>query len=470
MMPKGAAKGWGSCWFGAKPDAHVVIDQGGQIPRLQDIRLSGGTFRRRRSLVLVFAAVACTFASTIAAENWPRFRGPNGQGDGGEMGIPAAWSDADVAWKIELGGTGHSSPVVWDETVYVTFADTDGSKGVLMAVGASDGAVLWQKEYGLRPPRMNPLNSSAASTPAVDGAGVYGIWYGADRTLVTATDHQGKERWAKSFPPVNTAHGPGGSTAVYGDLVVFSLEQEGAAVTADREGVRSFWYALDKNTGEIRWRLERDNSTHASSSTPCLYPSGDGDGWLIFSSRAHGVTAVDPASGAVVWEAAETLPTRATSSPVVAGDLIVATCGQGGNGIRLVAVRPPGEGSPEARVSYALTGRLVPNVPTPIAVGEWLFLFHDQGLVTCIESRTGTVLWSEKPGGRFFGSPVLVDGRLYCINTSGQVVVLSAGATYERLAVNDLGEASQATPAVAEGRMFLRTLSHLWCIAAEAAP
>ncbi len=420
---------------------------------------------RPSSLVLVFAAASIIFASTTAAENWPRFRGPNGQGQGGGTGFPVVWSDSDAAWKIDLGGTGHSSPVVWDGTVYVTASKADGSKGVLLAVDASDGAVRWKRNFALRPFRMNRLNSVAASTPAVDGEGVYVIWYGAESTRVIGLSHKGKERWTRTFPAPNTQHGPGASPTVHGDLVVFTLEAEG-----NREGQQSFWIALDRNTGETRWQLERDNSTHASSSTPCVYPSPEGGEWLIFASRAHGVTAVDPENGAVVWEAAGTMPTRVTSSPVVAGGLIVAVCGQGGGGIRLVAVQPPGNGSPEAQVAYDLTGRLVPNVPTPIVSGGWMFLFHDQGQVTCLESRTGKVLWSEKPGGRFFGSPVLVGDRLYCITTSGQVVVLRAGAAYELLAVNDLGEASQATPAVAQGRLFLRTLSHLWCIAAETAP
>jgi len=406
-------------------------------------------------------AVIGLFASSVMAENWPRFRGPNGQGISGEKGIPIKWSENNLVWKTELAGTGPSSPVIWNDKVFVTFADEEINQCILMAVDTSDGVVLWQKQYTLKPAEMNDLNSPAASTPAVDGDGVYAIWYGGDRTLVTAVDHDGKDKWKTNLGLARHTHGPAGSPIVYKDMVVFTLEQE-----ENDENLQSCWYALDRRTGEIRWRLDRD-STKASSSTPCLYRSPTGQEWIIFASRAHGITAVDPDSGTVAWEEASAFPARVVSSPVLAGDLIINKCGQGGSGVQLAAVRPPAEGTAQPQLLYTLKERFVPYVPTSIAAGPWLFMFHDQGLVSCLDSRTGNVLWSEKPGGKFFGSPVLVEDRLYCITTTGQVVVLRAGDKYERLAVNDLGEPSHATPAIANGRMILRTISHLYCIAAD---
>ncbi len=405
--------------------------------------------------------------STAMAENWPRFRGPNGQGVSGEKGIPVEWSEDDLAWKIELAGTGHSSPVVWDDKVFVTFVDEEGTKCTLIAVDVSDGRTLWQKSYSVEPAEMNPLNNSAVSTPAVDADGVYAIWFEANRTVVTAIDHQGEEKWKKEFAPARIGHGPGTSPIVHKDTVVFTLEQE-AEDDEEYEILPSYWYALDRRSGEIRWQLERPNGAQGSNSTPCVYSSQNGRELLAFSSSAHGVTVVDPDSGKVVWEDASLLPSRVVGSPVLAGDMIVATCGQGGSGVQLAAVRPPAEGTSQPRVVYTIDEqRFIPNVPTPVAVGGRLFVFHDQGQVTCLESQTGSVLWSEKPGGKFFGSPVLVEDRLYCVNTAGQVVVLRAADKYECLAVNDLGEPSQSTPAVANGRMILRTISHLYCVAAE---
>ena len=411
--------------------------------------------------LLVLAAITSVFASMAMAENWPRFRGPNGQGISSEKGIPAKWSKDDIAWKVKLDGKGHSSPVIWDDKIFITFANDENTLCTLMAVKVSDGSVLWQNNYTLQPIEMNDLNSAAASTPAVDETGVYAIWYEANRTQVIATDLDGKEMWKKDFRQSKIGHGPGASLIIYKDIIVFTLEQR-----ENDEGLPSFWYALDKKTGQIKWELKRMDCQQGSSSTPCLYPAPNRKKWLIFSSRCHGITAVDPDNGTVVWEDSA-LPRRVVSSPVVAKDLIVHTCGRGGSGVQLNAVRPPAGDSSKAEIIYKIRERIVPNVPTPILSDKWLFLFHDQGTVSCLDNQTGKVLWSEKPGGKFFGSPVIVEDRLYCINMKGQVVVLKASDKYERLAVNDLGEPSHATPAISNGRMILRTFSHLYCIEAE---
>jgi outer membrane protein assembly factor BamB len=155
------------------------------------------------------------------------------------------------------------------------------------------------------------------------------------------------------------------------------------------------------------------------------------------------------------------LPARVVSSPVLVDGLIVATCGEGARGIRLAAVRPPDTGSSSPTEVYSLDRGIVPYVPMTVAHDGLLFAFHDQGTVSCLRAATGEVVWSEKPGGKFFGSPVCVSDKLYAITTDGNVVVLRAGPRYELLAVNALGEKGHATPAVADGRMYLRTYSHL---------
>jgi len=150
------------------------------------------------------------------------------------------------------------------------------------------------------------------------------------------------------------------------------------------------------------------------------------------------------------------------SSPVIAGDYLIGTCGQGGGGVRLVAVRP---GSGE--VVYETRGLQAPYVPTPLAVGDLLFVCHDRGDISCLVAATGELLWSERPAGPFYGSPVCVDGKLYCTTKTGEVVVVRASRTYELLAINPLNEPSYATPAIAGGRMYLRTFSHLISIGGE---
>jgi len=177
------------------------------------------------------------------------------------------------------------------------------------------------------------------------------------------------------------------------------------------------------------------------------------------------MTAVDPHTGQVIWEVKSAFPSRVVSSPVVAGELLIGTCGDAGSGKRLIAIKPVNKDkSTDPVEAYKIDNSSAPYVPTSLAKEDLLFTFHDQGYVSCLRSTTGEQLWREKPAARFYGSPVWVAGRLYCITIDGEVVVLEAAPTYKLLAVNPLGEKSHATPAVADGMMYLRTFSHLICI------
>lgn len=413
---------------------------------------------------LVVLAGVFVFVAAATAENWTRFRGDNGSGAAEDAKIPARWSPEDLAWKTPLPGTGNASPVVWGDQVYVTSADPATGTFSLLALNVSDGAVVWKREYPFKPVRVHTLNSFATSTPAVDVDGVYTMSFGDDQSLVIAVAHDGTERWTKDFGATSTMHGPSQSPMIHDGTLVFSFEQE-----INRNGLESFWYALDTKTGETVWCLDRDTSGKASSSVPCVYNTPSGDSWIVFSSFGHGITAVDPKTGAVVWEQKDAMTARVISSPVVAGEYIVATCGRRGGGLQLLVVQPgAGEGA-EPRIVHNIEERFVPYVPTPIAVNDLLYTYHDAGTVSCMAIKTGELVWSERLRAKFFGSPVLVGDKLYCVSDSGEVFVLRAGTEFEQLAVNDLGEASHATPAVANGRMFLRTNSHLMCVAATSA-
>ncbi len=193
----------------------------------------------------------------------------------------------------------------------------------------------------------------------------------------------------------------------------------------------SGWRSIDKlarSSGVCR----KPAWLHASYSTPCIYQDEGGRPQLVFSSNAHGLTGVDPETGRVLWEVRSALPYRVVSSPVIAGDLVIAACGEGGGGKRLSAVRVTREDSTyQAKEVYALDSRIVPYVPTSVAYQGMLFTFHDGGVVSCLASDSGEVLWSEKPAGRYYGSPICVDGKLYCVTIDGDVVVLAAEKEYK---------------------------------------
>jgi len=416
----------------------------------------------RNAGVILWVLAVMAVPSSARWENWPRFRGPNGQGISESQGIPVAWSEQDFNWKAELPGEGHSSPVVWGAKVFVTCAQEKEAKGFVVCLNAADGTELWRREYNPGKHRKNGLNSYAASTPAADAERLYVLWPGAKESRLVALTHEGQRVWTLELPGVHARHGMGSSPIVFGDLVVVAHEQD-----ENSDSVPSQWLAVDGRSGEIRWRYEHRENEEASYSTPCIHRSPSGKAELIFTSNSHGIAALDPATGRLLWKTASALPARVVSSAVLADGAVIATCGKGGRGVRLAVVKPnSSDASQAARELYGLESRIVPYVPTSVAYDGLLFAFHDGGTVSCLRSGTGEVLWSEKPAGRFYGSPVCVNGVLYCITIDGDVVVLQASADYKRLAVNSLGQKSHATPAVAGGRMYLRTLSHLISIGA----
>jgi outer membrane protein assembly factor BamB len=411
------------------------------------------------SLKGLLAILVVLYASVSQAKEWTRFRGPNGQGISNSDKIPTKWTEKDYNWKVKLPGGGHSSPVVWNKKIFVTGGDEKADSGTILTLSTSDARILWQKEYVLGSYRKNSLNSYAAPTPAVDADHVYSLWPASDKTLLVAHNHTGSEIWKRTFDGVHSRHGAGCSPIVFEDIVVFAHEQEGGG-----DDVLSTWIAVDCKTGKTRWRLERTKSAKMSYSTPCIY--GEDKPQLVFASHAHGITGVDPHTGKVMWEAGSAFADRVVSSPVIADGLIIGTCGTGSSGKRLIAIRPGGANT-EPKEVYRIENSTVPYVPVSLALGELLFTFHDRGDISCLRSATGEKLWRQKPAGRFYGSPVCVDGKLYCITTAGEVVVLRGASTYELLAINPLGEKSHATPAVADGRMYLRTLTHLISIGSK---
>ncbi len=418
----------------------------------------------RESRLAILAVALVSLGSVAEGQEWTRFRGPNGQGISREPTMPVKWTEADYDWKADLPGVGHSSPVVWGDKVFVTSGDEEARRFYVLAFSVSDGKELWRKEYPVTPYAMNRANSYATGSPSVDADHVYAVLPTPDDTLLVALDHDGREVWTSDFPGVYSQHGPGNSTVAVGDLVVFSHEQRSRP---EGDGEQSAWIAVDRKTGTARWTCERESSDSVSYSTPCVYTPNDGPPQLLFTSRAHGITGVDIETGKVIWEAKSVLPLRVVSSPVIAGDLVIGTCGTGGAGLRLVAVRAgTADDATAGEQVYETRGAQAPYVPTSLFVDGLLFTYHDRGDVSCMEAATGEVFWSEKPGGPFYGSPVWVDGNLYCITRTGDVVVLRASRSYELLAVNPLGEGSYATPAVAGGRMYLRTFSQLIAIGA----
>ena len=390
------------------------------------------------------------------AQEWTRFRGPNGTGISPAKGIPSKFTLADANWRVALKGEGHSSPVLWGDRVFVTGSDARKESFIVQCLNVADGLEVWSMTRPQKPYRIHKFNHLASSSPATDGKRLVVLVSEPGAHTVFALDMDGKKLWERTFETIISNHGSGVSPIFHGDKVVLAGDEEN----------QSFLAALDAASGNVLWKTDRANVKTAFS-TPCRFVDPSGTEGLLFNSMAHGITFVDPSTGKTFWEQGGLFDKRTVSSCLVADGLLIGTCGSGQGGNYLVAVKP-GRAAKGASPSLAYKlRRSMPYVPTSVARDGLLFLWSDAGIVTCVEARTGKVHWQERVEGRFFGSPVWVEGRLFCISTTGKVVVIAASDKFKPIAVNDLGEASNATPALGGNRMYLRTLGQLVSLGGE---
>ena len=414
------------------------------------------------SLNFLACVTALLFTAAIAnAENWPRFRGPAGAGISDQKGLPTKWSDDDYAWKTKLPGLGHSSPCVWEDHVFLTSAQDDGRKRLLLDVDAESGAIRWTQAIPSKTHPKHALNSFASATPASDGKRVYALFASDEQMLVLAHDFNGKRIWKRDLGSFlqkkSQVHGCGTSPIVFEDLVIVANQQDGPSSIV----------ALDSANGEVRWKTDRKLRLTAHS-TPIVLTSEGSPPRLFFTNTDDGVASLDPRTGKILFRAG-LLTARCVGSPVSADGLVFATCGGGGQGRYLATIPIDSRGELAESDAAWTRQRNLPYVPTPIAFGSHLFLWGDNGVVACLKTKTGEEVWTERVGGNFSGSPVCVDGKLYCIAQDGTVVVLDAGPEYKLLGKSELGEGSHCTPAIADGRLFLRGFEHLFCLKAQAA-
>jgi outer membrane protein assembly factor BamB len=422
-------------------------------------------FLPARLLLCAFAVCVGNLlsANSVSAQEWTRFRGPNGTGLSDTPKIPTTWTEKDYNWQTELPGYGHSSPVLWGETIFLTSASEDGSQRIALGINAITGKILWERRYNSTTHKKHLKNSYASSTPAVDEKHVYVCWSAPKEFDLIALDHYGNEVWKTDLGPFVSQHSCGTSPIVYEDMVILCNEQDGVMKDNDGAGKSSIM-ALDRMTGKIRWQVERVSAV-VTYSTPYVYqPAGQPDE-LIFNSQGQGMTAVDPKTGKTNWEIS-ILDKRSVSSPILAGGLLFASCGSGGGGNYVVAVKPGSATTgKQAEIAYKVD-KSAPYVPTPIAKGNLVFLWGDGGVVACVKADSGDLLWRNRVegGGNFSGSPVCVEDKLYCIAENGDVVVLAAADQFKQLGRVSLGEQSHSTPSIAGGCMYLRTVSHLYSL------
>jgi outer membrane protein assembly factor BamB len=393
-----------------------------------------------------------TFLTASTAADWSRFRGPNGTGVA-EGKLP----DIDPAkplWKTPIPGKGVGSPVIVSGKVYLQAAPTDNSRA-LMCLDAKTGKTEWSKEIPGTKAIPNAKNSLASGTPAVAGERIFCAWW--DGTGVSATGHDltGKQLWSTSLGGYKSQHGPGFSPMVHGDLVFVNVDDD----------VRAELVALDAATGAKKWIAPR-KKYRASYATPFLLER-PGKGTELILGTTTALTSYEPATGKVNWEYALEwpkeggMPLRVVGHPVYAAGLLIVYTGDGGGARYMVAIDPD---KPKPEKVWELKNTATPYVPCVIVKGDRLFWIGDKGIATYADAKTGKKLWSE----RVFpvdvtASPVLVGNEVLLMSEKSELAVLELGAKFVDPEKRPLGEGAYATPAVADGRVFVRGEKHLFC-------
>lgn len=409
--------------------------------------------RPTRRFTMALLVVALT-AAAANADVWPRFRGPNGDGQGEAPSVPSKFTDGDYAWKKELPGVGHSSPVVWNDRIFVTSANPETAEFIVMCFDLATGDEKWQRRFpgGLHP--KHAANTFATATPAVDEGNIYVAWKAGETVQLAALTHDGVDVWEQPVGRLAEPHGFGTSPMLVGDVICITKDTD---VEADSEIL-----GFDRRNGKMLWHTPCGVGK-TSFATPCIWKSPEGKTLLLMSTMSKGLTAYDPSTGQIVWNAfTQDLPDRCVSSPILAGNLVLISCGSGNKGLHLIAARL-GAANEIPKEVYRLD-KNVPNIPTPVVAGDLTFVWYDGGIVTCIDTATGKVHWRERVGGNFHCSPLHVGDRIFGISLQGDVVVLAARKDYKLIARNTLGEPVTATPAIAGGRMLIRTEQSLICL------
>lgn len=398
----------------------------------------------------------CCATPCWADDDWPQFRGPDGQGHSDSVGVPLTWSEKDhVAWKTEIPGQGWSSPVVLGKQVWMTTATEGGLSLRAICVDRDSGRVLHNVEVFHRDKaiEIHATNSYASPTPILEGNRVY-VHFGTMGTACLDTK-TGEVLWRNEELQFDHQVGPGSSPTLYQNLLL--LNCDGTDV--------QFAAAIDKRTGEVAWKTNRSGVIDKAPDqkkafvTPLVINVAGRD--IAIMTGAEWVYAYDPLTGEEIWNVKHP-GFSVTPRPVYAHGLIYVCTGF--MLPELFVIRPEGKGDLTATNVVWKTNKSVPTKPSPLVVGDELYLISEVGVLSCFDAKSGTLHYRKRVGGNFSASPIFVDGRIYCCDEDGRTLVLAPGTEYKELASNKLDGRIMASPAVTGRSLLLRTDTHLYRI------
>jgi outer membrane protein assembly factor BamB len=431
----------------------------------------------RRSLalgLLLLILGSSISAAGLPTTNWAHWRGPSMQGYSDDTKVPLTWGDTqNLVWKTKLPGTGNSTPIVWGDRIFLTASSSDGLERYVLCFRASDGKLLWQQtaSRGIPPGKSHSWNGYASASCTTDGTHVY-AFFGTPGLF--CYDLEGKQVWHHSFG-IFTSDADWGTAAspfLYEDLVIQNCDNDGPrALPAGKQSAEAApeaLVALNKRTGKVEWTTRRDMGR--GFSTPCLIPTAGGRIDLVLNGPLA-VVGYDPKTGTERWRCKRSAggdqQRFGEPLPVFNSEALFIESGRPGpcQGLRL-----PGDGDvTSSHVLWTGARKGHRDVASPILVEGLVYAADNKGLLSCIDLKTGKELYTERIGnGKALASPVLVCGKLLFVLDDGVTVVLEPGPKLQIAGRNKLGTGASldfgASPAIANGRLYLRSQSFLYCI------
>lgn len=410
-----------------------------------------------------------------AADQWHQWRGPSGQGYADDPHVPLKWSETEnLAWKTPLPGRGNSSPVVWGDRVFLTAASKDGKERYVLCLRASDGKILWHELAAKDPDpaKSHEWNGHASASCTTDGERVY-AFFGTPGLF--CYDVNGKLLWQHHFGifTTETGWGTAASPFLYGDLVIQNCDNDGPNWLPPghdpKEAAPAALVALDKRTGKVKWQTPRDQGR--GFSTPRLVTLGNGRQDLILNGPL-GVWAYDPSTGKEIWHCDRTDPNdRARFGepiPVSNGAMLFAPSGRDGP---FQAIRLGGSGDvSKSHLAWQVMRKGHRDVSSQIYANDLVFAADKDGMLTCHDPKDGKMLYAVRSNaGKSLASPIAIRGKLLFLFDTGTTIVVVPERAYKEVGRNTLGEGHdlefEASPAVARGRLFIRSQTHLYCFA-----
>lgn len=421
-----------------------------------------------RRLVLFVASVGL-LSATLAARadspaDWPEFHGPQGEGYSSGT-LPGSWDESDYAWRRKLPAYDVGSPAIFGDRVYYLTSEPRQQLIRLESLELASGELRWSKEFPQPDHHLHSRNTFASSTPAVDEQNVFVAWSNPAHTFLKCFDHDGNEVWSRDFGRWQSQHGFGTSPKIFGGMVLLFNSQQGEQLDPGETAGYSRMIAVDRKTGDTIWQTPL-KTTRTCYGVPAIYRSPSGSTQIIAANTGNGMFGLDAESGNMLWNL-EVFSARCCSTPLIVGDLAIASSGSGGGGNHLVAVRIPDAPGEQPEQVYRID-RGAPYVPTPALHDGRMYIVDDKGFASCVDPRTGKIVWgSKRIGGTFGASPVVIGDTVLLINLDGEATLLKAADTYQQINQFDLGGPVGATPAYANGYLLLRVGDELRCLASQ---